>query len=177
MIGSSAYHARATRAVSIALLAGLTVGAGGSVAPIEGLWLTEDGGGVIEIGSCGSQYCGWIVGLAAASSGTALPKDTNGNSRCGLEIIQGLAETDPGAWTGRITNPEDGRTYSARLSVDDHGRLRLRGYLLVPLLGQTQIWTKYGGRVTADCRMIPSARPQILAERFSLKSGYGYNVD
>jgi len=36
--------------------------------------------------------------------------------------------------------------------------------LLVPLLGQTQIWTRYGGQVTAGCRMVPSDRPNKLAE-------------
>ena len=138
---------------TVTLISMLALGAGTSAVPIEGSWLTENGGGVIDIEPCGSLHCGRIVGLAAASSGTPLPKDVNGNPRCGLEIIHGLAETGPGEWTGKITNPEDGQTYSSRLSVDDDGRLHLRGYVLVPLLGQTQIWTRYGGQVTADCRM------------------------
>lgn len=137
---------------------------GRSAILIEGAWLTQDGGGVIDIEPCGSLYCGRIVGLAAAAAGKPLPKDVNGNSRCGLQIIHGLAESDPGEWTGKITNPEDGQSYSARLSVDDRGRLHLRGYVLVPLLGQTQIWTRYGGQVTAGCRMVPSERPKKLAE-------------
>ena len=135
-------------------LRALALCAGRSAVPIEGSWLTEDHGGVIDIEPCGSLYCGRIVGLAAASSGNPWPKDVNGNSRCGLEIIHGLTETGPDEWTGKITNPEDGQTYSTRLSVDDSGRLRLRGYVLVPLLGQTQIWTRYDGRVAADCRML-----------------------
>jgi uncharacterized protein (DUF2147 family) len=139
--------------------------ASGSPVPIEGSWLTQDGGGVIDIEPCGSVYCGSIVGLEAASSGNPLPRDVNGHSRCGLQIIHGLSETDPGEWTGKITNPEDGQTYSARLSVDDQGQLHLRGYVVVPLFGQTQLWTKYGGRVSADCRMIPSERPEVLSER------------
>jgi uncharacterized protein (DUF2147 family) len=150
---------------ALALILGLACEAGTAAVPIEGPWLTEDGGGVIDIEPCGSLYCGWIVGLAAASSGHPMPNDVHGTSRCGLQIIQGLAETDPGEWTGKITNPEDGQTYSARLSVDDRGRLRLRGYVVVPLLGRTQIWTRYGGRVTAKCRMLPANRPQILSKR------------
>ena len=144
---------------TVALALALAPRAGRSAVPIEGAWLTEDGGGVIDIEPCGSLYCGRIVGLAAASSGNPLPRDVNGNSRCGLQIVRGLAESDPGEWSGKITNPEDGQTYSARLTVDDRGRLHLRGYVLVPLLGQTQIWTRYGGQVTADCRMMQSDRP------------------
>jgi uncharacterized protein (DUF2147 family) len=150
--------------VVAALISALAFAASSSPVPITGPWLTQDAGGVIDIEPCGAQYCGRIVGLSAASSGAPMPRDANGHSRCGLQIIQGLAETDPGEWTGKITNPEDGQTYSARLSVDDQGRLRLRGYLLVPLLGQTQLWTRYAGRVTADCRMIPPERPKMLSE-------------
>ena len=140
---------------TVALIFALALEAGRSEIPIEGSWLTEDRGGVIDIEPCGSLYCGRIVGMAVASSGDPLPKDVNGNSRCGLEIIHGLAKTGPDEWTGNITNPEDGQTWSTRLSIDDRGRLHLRGYVLVPLLGQTQIWTRYDGRVTADCRMMP----------------------
>jgi uncharacterized protein (DUF2147 family) len=143
----------------VVLISALLPAAASAGVPIQGLWLTEDRGGVIDIQPCGSLYCGRIVGLSAASSGEPLPKDVNGRSRCGLEIIHGLAETDPGEWSGQITNPEDGQSYSARLSVDDRGRLRLRGYVLVPLFGQTQIWTRYAGRVTADCRMISGSTP------------------
>jgi uncharacterized protein (DUF2147 family) len=164
---------------ALALSVGLTCGAATAAAPIEGAWLTEDRGGVIDIEPCGSLYCGRIVGLAAASSGQPVPNDVHGNSRCGLQIIQGLVESDPGEWTGKITNPEDGQTYSARLSVDDRGRLRLRGYVVVPLLGRTQTWTRYGGRVTAKCRMLPANRPQILSNRTGLPSAppaYGGSI-
>jgi uncharacterized protein (DUF2147 family) len=153
-----------TLLATLALMFALAPRTGRSAIPIEGAWLTQDGGGVIDIEPCGSLYCGRIVGLAAAAAGKPLPKDVNGNSRCGLQIIHGLAENDPGEWTGKITNPEDGQSYSARLSVDDRGRLHLRGYVLVPLLGQTQIWTRYGGQITAGCRMVPSERPKKLAE-------------
>jgi uncharacterized protein (DUF2147 family) len=112
---------------TVTLISAFAHGAGRSAIPIEGSWLTEDRGGVIDIKPCGLLYCGRIVGLTAASSGEPLPKDVNGNSRCGLEIIHGLTETSAGEWTGRITNPEDGQTYNASLSVDDRGRLRLRG--------------------------------------------------
>ena len=43
------------------------------------------------------------------------------------------------------------------LTLDDQGRLHLRGFLRAPLLGtalgSTQIWTAYTGRVTAECRI------------------------
>jgi uncharacterized protein (DUF2147 family) len=70
---------RATPAVklvaTVALMSVLALAAGKSAVPIEGPWLTQDRGGVIDIEPCGSRYCGRIVGLAAASSRHPPPHD------------------------------------------------------------------------------------------------------
>lgn len=122
--------------------------------PIEGLWLTEDTEGVIEIARCGeAEWCGRIVGIADFGP-TGMPRDVQGRPQCGLEIIHRLRETEPGIWRGTITNPEDGRTYQARLSLDEAGRLRLRGFIGMPLLGATQLWTRYAGTLAPECRML-----------------------
>jgi uncharacterized protein (DUF2147 family) len=134
------------------LLFGL-LSTGATAATVEGRWLIEDGDAVISIATCGSTLCGFIVGIGAFSPDGSPPKDNLGRSQCGLEIIHALVQSEPGRWFGTITNPEDGRTYKTRLSLDDAGRLRLRGYLGIPLFGSTQIWTAYAGTLTADCRM------------------------
>jgi uncharacterized protein (DUF2147 family) len=134
------------------LLLGL-LSTGASAATIEGLWLTEDRDAVIEIETCGDRLCGLIAGIGTFSPDGSPPKDNFGRSQCGLEIIHALAQRESGRWFGTITNPHDGHTYKVRLSVDDAGRLRLRGYEWIPLLGSTQTWTAYAGTLTADCRM------------------------
>ena len=125
----------------------------------EGQWLIEDGTGVIGIAACGAGICGRIVGMKEIAPDGSAPKDYRGISECGLEIMHELMPGDPGEWIGDITNPENGNVYGARLSLDEQGRLRLRGFLRVPLfgaaLGSTQLWTGYAGKVTADCRMEP----------------------
>jgi uncharacterized protein (DUF2147 family) len=124
--------------------------------PLEGLWLTQDRGGVVRISPCESGLCGWIVGLDLAP-GEAPERDVQGRSHCGLPLITAVQQTGPNEWQGSITNPRDGKTYSARLLLDDAGRLELRGYVLVPLFGSTQIWTRYQGGIAADCRMTTAA--------------------
>ena len=123
----------------------------------EGQWLIEDGTGVIDIAPCGAGLCGRIVGMKSVTPDGAGPTDYRGRSKCGLEIIHELTLGDPGEWTGEITNPDNGNVYGARLTLDDQGRLHLRGFLRAPLLGtalgSTQIWTAYTGRVTAECRI------------------------
>ncbi|MCW3474424.1 DUF2147 domain-containing protein [Limobrevibacterium gyesilva] len=119
-----------------------------------GQWLTEDGGGVIEVAACGNALCGRIVGMAEpVLPDGRTPVDYAGQPKCGLTILRDAVESDPGVWTGRITNPEDGSVWHCTLSVDEEGRLHLRGYVLVPLLGRTQIWRPYTGSIGPGCRM------------------------
>ncbi len=56
-------------------------------------------------------------------------------------------------WDSHITNPDDDKTYTIRLRVDPDGRLRMRGYIGIPLLGQTVYWTRFTEHLTADCHV------------------------
>ena len=128
-------------------------GAQAAPAPV-GRWLTEDRGGVIEIAPCGEALCGRIVGMTEpVRPDGSVQTDIKGRPKCGLTILQRATQTKPGQWSGHITNPDDGTDWGCELSVDAAGRLHLRGYLLVPLLGETQTWTPYTGPIGADCRM------------------------
>jgi uncharacterized protein (DUF2147 family) len=125
-----------------------------AAAPIIGNWLTQDHQGVIGISPCGAGFCGRILGMSPpVTPAGGPPLDNTGKPKCGLTILRVAPSTDPNQWNGHITDPDDGKVYDSQLSVDPQGRLHLRGYILTPLLGQTQIWTKYPGRLTADCRM------------------------
>jgi uncharacterized protein (DUF2147 family) len=144
--------ARLRLGVLTALLFGL-LSTGATAATVEGPWLVEDRDAVIKIEACGDMLCGLIVGIGKFSPDGSPPTDISGRSQCGLEIMHALVRSESDRWFGTITNPEDGRTYKIRLSLDDDGRLRLRGYLGIPLFGSTQMWTAYSGTLTADCRM------------------------
>ena len=126
------------RAATIA--AGLAAGAAGPP-PCVGLWLTQDRQGVIDIEPCGGELCGKIVG-------TSNPRD------CGRLILT-VAPARDGVWSGRITNPEDGKVWQVELWQEQGapGQLKLRGYIALPLLGVTQTWTRYAGGLAEDCRM------------------------
>jgi uncharacterized protein (DUF2147 family) len=117
-----------------------------------GLWLTESGDGVIEVAPCGNALCGRIVGIGRAP-GAPIPTDVQGRSQCGLTILKVEDPTPDGIWTGSVTDPRNGSTYGAQLWLDHAGQLHLRGYLGIPLLGQTQTWTRYPGRLSDGCRL------------------------
>ncbi len=141
------------RTASLILSALLLCGSGAratqGVAPI-GLWYTPDHGGVVQIGPCGADLCGTIVGLTPSPQGS-LPRDVHGEPQCHLALLSKLHLRDDGRWHGTVRNPEDGQVYDAEVWVPD-GNMRLRGYLGVPLLGQTQTWEPFTGALQPDCR-------------------------
>lgn len=115
-----------------------------------GRWLTEDRGGVIEIRPCGATLCGYITGLSEWPANGDVKRDWQGRPQCHSTLLAGLRLESDGRWHGTVTNPEDGRTYSAEVWVPD-GTLRLRGYIGLPLLGSTQLWPPFHGSVKPDC--------------------------
>lgn len=120
-----------------------------------GQWLTEGRDAVIAIAPCGAGLCGRIVGVTLDHPGDPVPTDQQGRTQCGLTIIRAIVPEQDGGWSARITDPRNGKEYRARLSLDERGRLRVRGYLGIPLFGQTEVWTPYPARVPADCRLPP----------------------
>jgi uncharacterized protein (DUF2147 family) len=63
----------------------------------------------------------------------------------GLEVLRGLTRQDDGTWAdGRIYDPASGYTYRCHLALDGNDRLRLRGYVGVPVIGRTTTWTRVG---------------------------------
>jgi uncharacterized protein (DUF2147 family) len=46
-------------------------------------------------------------------------------------------------WSGgTIYNPDDGKTYSCKLTMMDPKTMKVRGYFGISILGKTQIWNR-----------------------------------
>jgi uncharacterized protein (DUF2147 family) len=123
----------------------------GTTSPV-GAWSTANGHGVVEIARCGTALCGRIVGVERGPT-EPVPTDVYGRSQCGLTIITNEQPATDGTWLGEVTDPRDGGRYQAKLWLDEYGNLNLRGFIGIPLLGATQTWHKFTGRVTAECRL------------------------
>ena len=61
----------------------------------------------------------------------------------GLQVLSGFAQ-DGGQWSGgQVLDPETGKIYRASFTLEDGGsRLRLHGYIFIPLLGRTEYWQR-----------------------------------
>lgn len=63
----------------------------------------------------------------------------------GMTILRDLKK-DGSEWTGgTILDPANGKTYKCIIAVEDGGKkLKVRGYIGMPLLGRTQYWMRAG---------------------------------
>lgn len=70
------------------------------------------------------------------------PKLRN-RSTVGIVLIWNLHFQGDGDFTdGHVYNPRDGKTYRMKIHVVDRGTIEVRGYMGIPLLGQTQVWKR-----------------------------------
>lgn len=116
-----------------------------------GVWLHANGRIKVEIAPCGDALCGEIVWFRWPNDAAGFPLvDLNNpdpalRSRplLGLGVLDGLRPQGRGQWGGgMIYNPDDGVAYRAGMSIGDDGALRVRAYLLLPILGKTFVWTR-----------------------------------
>ncbi len=138
-------------AVALLLWAGAARAQAGPPRSPVGEWLTEDRGGVVQIRPCGEALCGTIIGLTF-DPGQTIKLDVHGRSQCHLELLGNLRLQGDRRWHGTVTNPEDGRTYSAEVWVGPDGVMRLLGYFGLEIFGVTQHWPPFAGTVKPDCR-------------------------
>lgn len=119
-----------------------------------GYWVTANGGAVVQIAQCGNALCGRLIGIVL-DPGTAMPMDWRGQLECGLQLLQPSQADMDGTWHGRIINPRNGNAYHVEFHVDRRGRLHLRGYIGLPIFGETQIWHRFEGAAPTSCRLTP----------------------
>jgi uncharacterized protein (DUF2147 family) len=133
------------------LLFAASAGAEGAASPV-GRWMTEGGKSHIQIYPCGPQLCGRIAWLREPNGKDGLPKVDLKNPEpskrsqkiLGLVLMWNMTRaSDPGEWdSGRIYNPEDGEIYKSRMKLRADGKLEVRGYVGISLLGKSQYWER-----------------------------------
>lgn len=119
---------------------------------VIGTWLNGTKKGHIQIYKQGEKYFGKLIWLKEPNDpATGKPKlDTkNEDASHHNRPIIGLVnmtnfEYDGGkVWDeGKIYNPEDGKTYSCKMTLKDPNTLDVRGFVGISLLGKTQTWTR-----------------------------------
>lgn len=115
-----------------------------------GIWWNHEKDAHIEIYKCDNQFCGKIVWLKEPNENGAPKKDKHNPEESlqsrplmGLDVLKGFEFKEEGSWEdGTIYNPRDGKTYSCYLKMLEEGRLKVRGYVGISLIGKTQFWER-----------------------------------
>ncbi len=116
------------------LLAGLALAASASFAlagDVLGEWARDDGKAKVRFAPCGGAVCGAIT----------WKRDANANGNIGQRVFFDMKPSGDNAWAGSAFNPEDGRNYSAKMTLaGDH--LTTAGCVFGGLICKTEEWTR-----------------------------------
>lgn len=124
---------------------------------ILGQWVSQEGDARFEFYKADGKYCGKVVWLkepvySAKDKEAGKPvrdrenpdESKRNEPLVGLTILKDFKYKGNNTWgEGSIYNPDNGKTYSARLRLDGENKLKVRGYIGVSLIGGTTTWTRY----------------------------------
>lgn len=121
---------------------------------IVGLWKTIDDEtgkpkSLVRITEANGEYQGKIEKLFRTP-------DQDQNPKCekcedarkdqpfiGLTVITGMKKDKEGEYSGgQILDPNNGKIYKSKMSLKEDGKLDMRGYVGMPMLGRTQTWVR-----------------------------------
>ena len=113
------------------------------------MWLARAGAGAISIAPCLSardQLCGTIAWVRNPAHAVTL--DANNpipamrvRPILGMPVLWGHRQTAPGRWSGgKIYDPNSGRTYDSRISMQPDGLLKVEA--CVTMICQVQTWSR-----------------------------------
>jgi len=119
---------------------------------IKGEWFTADKGAKIKIYTCeNDKICGKVVWLEEPNEEDSKPKTDINNPDSehhddpiiGMDLLKGFEKTDDDLWeNGTIYDPNDGKTYKCKLTLESEDLLKVRGFIGFSLLGRTEEWTR-----------------------------------
>lgn len=154
---------RGRRGLCAALFACLLAGssalaqpAGNSPSDFTGEWLVAKEIARIRIVNCDDRLWGVVSWEARPGTDTKNPDQRLRNRpTLGMPILLGMMRTKPNQWDGQIYNSEDGRTYSANISLADPNTLKVQGCVLGFLCGGEN-WSRFAATEANNPQSTPS---------------------
>jgi uncharacterized protein (DUF2147 family) len=100
----------------------------------SGTWRLDNGKVTVKVRQCGGEVCANIVALKEPTYKDGTPKIDKYNKNpalrnrplIGLAVLSDMKPTGDSTWAGNIYNADDGRTYSATMSLDG-STMKLKG--------------------------------------------------
>ena len=139
--------------IYLASLLALVMSAGVALADDpQGVWPTHKGSAKVKIAPCGAALCSKIVWLreSKGKDGGPVKDQLNPNPRLqsrpviGLVTFSGLKKQSDKKWSGKIYNPEDGKTYLVQLNVVQDGVIHVNGCRAGTMECGQRVWKRVG---------------------------------
>lgn len=110
---------------------------------LSGVWLTQSGESKVRLAPCGGAICGVITWTKAGGADVKNP-DAAKRSRplAGLQMIHDMKRGADGVYQGKLYNPQDGKTYTGKLTQSNANTLKLSGCVMGGLICKSQTWTR-----------------------------------
>jgi uncharacterized protein (DUF2147 family) len=119
------------RCMILAVAASAALTSGALASEVTGEWARDDGKAKVRFIACGAAVCGAITWL----------RDKDSPAKIGQQVFFDMKPSGDDAWTGSAFNPDDGRTYSGKMTLSgDH--LMTAGCVLGGLICQSVAWTR-----------------------------------
>jgi len=98
----------------------------------KGEWARDDGKSKVRMVACGGgALCGLVSWLL----------DPKGPAKVGQQVFFDMKPAGDNVWTGKAFNPDDGRTYSGKMTMSGD-RLVTAGCVLGGLICKSVSWTR-----------------------------------
>ncbi|MCC6144985.1 MAG: DUF2147 domain-containing protein [Candidatus Hydrogenedentes bacterium] len=152
-----------------AISAAFTLGAYAEANDVLGDWYTAGKRSKVQIFEKDGKYHGKIVWLIEPEYPEGDPEagkprrdrenpdeDKRNTPIIGLVFMHDFEYEGESEWSsGRIYDPESGKTYKSKMTLEDPDTLNVRGYIGIAAFGRTETWT----RVPADEQKQEDAAP------------------
>ena len=111
--------------------AALAVCAPAFAGDVVGEWARADGKAKVRIAPCGGALCGMVTWL----------KDPSGPGRIGQRVFYDMKPNGANAWAGTAFNPEDGKEYTGKMSLEG-ANLTTAGCILGGWICKSFSWSR-----------------------------------
>jgi uncharacterized protein (DUF2147 family) len=100
----------------------------------SGTWRLDNGKVTVKVSQCGGEVCANIVGLKEPTYKDGTPKIDKYNKNpslrkrplMGLSVLSDMKPAGDNTWEGNIYNADDGKTYSATMTLSG-STMKLKG--------------------------------------------------
>ncbi|MGE3876697.1 MAG: DUF2147 domain-containing protein [Parvibaculaceae bacterium] len=122
------------KAISLAVLGLLATTGFAFAADPSGTWRLDNGKVTVKVRQCGGQICANIVALKEPTYKDGSPKIDKYNKNpslrnrplMGLSVLSDMKPNGDNSWAGNIYNADDGKTYSATMTLSGD-TMKLKG--------------------------------------------------